>query len=593
MELLSNILNAIKEYKLRGLHESISILTDIKHLLYKNPKISESSEDEEESEDTESSESGSESWIEEELVESECSNKRKNGLEDKETGVKFYKGLNTNEQRYKNKYTNKKVVLKKKELEKFKKLFSGEFYKELLEMIDPYLSSSPLILFWSCASRIKLFENAPIDLEKNKFTDKATDFEVEEITVYHEVFLELYDLYKRNEEIVVKDSYNLYILGLCSLYEDQAETAKYVLKESLYLSPYNWEAWNLLKLVLNDKEEASKFLETIDSEVMKALFTASVAGKLKFDHELFLESFKYILEIFKDSSFIQFLEALYYYDMQHYLIAENKFAKIYKNNPQCIVYGDTYASILYKLKLEGKLKAFALKCYEIDKYDHITHNVFGLYYSLLEYRVQAIKFFSNSIKLNYLNEYSWLLLASEFMLATMCEDAIKAYDFIQKLKSYDLRVWIGIGTTYSMKGHYRLAVDAYRKVLKIKPNEYKILELIAENCEKSGQYEPAVEAYEECVKYKSELRIKLIELINKIDENRRYHLDGGLSKKLYEHCKKHILYQPTCQEAINYCNEYEHHVFTEDDRRVIKEGEALNSTLDNSPRGSHKKKLMI
>lgn len=142
---------------------------------------------------------------------------------------------------------------------------------------------------------------------------------------------------------------------------------------------------------------------------MKDLFIANVQLELQQSQDA-LNIFEKLQYLFPNSSYLQAQIAMANYNLTEFIVAQQQFEKLRKDDPYRLENMDTYSNILYVKEAKASLSFLAHEAHLTDKFRPETCCIIGNYYSRKGNHEKAVIYFKRALKLdkNYLS--AWTLM---------------------------------------------------------------------------------------------------------------------------------------------------------------------------------------
>uniref|UniRef100_T1H2T7 Cell division cycle protein 27 homolog n=1 Tax=Megaselia scalaris TaxID=36166 RepID=T1H2T7_MEGSC len=176
-----------------------------------------------------------------------------------------------------------------------------------------------------------------------------------------------------------------------------------------------------------------------------------------------------------NTSWVQSLIGLAYYELTEYEKSCVIFRKIHEQDPKRLEHMEIFSSCLWHLQKETEISCLAQDLIAQDKTSPVTWCVAGNCFSLHREHDTAIKFFKRAVQVDPEFVYSYTLLGHELVLTEELDKAMSSFRTAMMKNSRHYNAWFGMGTIYSKQEKYDLAEIHFKQAFRLNPRNSVIL----------------------------------------------------------------------------------------------------------------------
>ncbi|GAP93346.2 putative 20S cyclosome subunit [Rosellinia necatrix] len=286
--------------------------------------------------------------------------------------------------------------------------------------------------------------------------------------------------------------------GMAQAKEQNDDAAKIWLLKSVSINPWNWGAWQELRSIIRDARDLESIHSQLEPSIMAYIFSIYCRQELHQTSAALLSDISQLQSVFPRSSFLKGQKALVFY---HLISASSIFSELLVTNPMYLEFLSYYSSVLYTLKLRGRLSFVAQCASSVEPYRPETCCVIGNYYSLLSRYEDAIVYFRRALALDRNYAPAWTLLGHEYLNGDNHNAAVSCYLRAVGLNRQDYRAFAGLGQVYALVGKPNLAFDFHRRALAFRPEEIGIWRAMADCLVSQSKLPQAISWLEKAVEY--------------------------------------------------------------------------------------------
>ncbi|TIA73790.1 hypothetical protein E3P91_01294 [Wallemia ichthyophaga] len=289
-----------------------------------------------------------------------------------------------------------------------------------------------------------------------------------------------------------KDAFLLYLKGILLHRSSKRIEAMDALIKSLNANPWNWSAWLMLGVCVQDIDDLSAIELHLPQGVMMRIFSVHMLIELHAVTEKLHGALDELEEIFTDSTHIHSQRAFVYYNMHQMEEAEEIFDRLYARDPHRTQDLDLYSNIIYVMGNQTKLAALAHGVVQHNRSDPQVCCLVGNYFSIRGEHEKAIMYFRRALRLDRAYLSAWTLMGHEYIELKNSHAAVEAYRRAIDANAKDYRAWYGLAQAYELLGMYNYSLYFYQRATALRPYDQRMWHALSSNYEHLRRFDDAI-----------------------------------------------------------------------------------------------------
>ncbi|TIC59464.1 TPR-like protein [Wallemia mellicola] len=333
-----------------------------------------------------------------------------------------------------------------------------------------------------------------------------------------------------------KDAFLLYLKGILLHRSSKRIEAMDVLIKSLNAYSWNWSAWLMLGVCIQDIDDLNTVEGYLPQGVMLRLFSVHMLIELHAVTEKLHNALDELDEIFPNSTHCQSQRAFVYYNMHQMEEAETVFDKLYERDPHRTQDLDLYSNIIYVMGNQTKLAALAHAVVKHNRSDPQVCCLIGNYFSIRGEHEKAIMYFRRALRLDRAYLSAWTLMGHEYIELKNSHAAVEAYRRAIDANAKDYRAWYGLAQAYELLGMYNYSLYFYQRATALRPYDQRMWHALSSNYEYLKRFDDAIKCQQRYMELTTEgvdpkMHIKLSKLYKEAHKEQESSLE---LRKVYD-----------------------------------------------------------
>ena len=265
-----------------------------------------------------------------------------------------------------------------------------------------------------------------------------------------------------------------------------------VLIKSLNAYPWNWSAWLMLGICVQDTDDLNTIELYLPQGVMLRVFSVHMLIELHAVTDKLHNTLDELVRVFGSTAHLSSQRAFVYYNMHQMEEAESIFDDLYAHDPYRTQDLDLYSNIIYVLGNQTKLSALAHSVIKHNRSDPQVCCLIGNYFSIRGEHEKAIMYFRKALRLDRSYLSAWTLMGHEYIELKNSHAAVEAYRRAIDANAKDYRAWYGLAQAYELLAMHNYALYFYQRATALRPYDQRMWQALSANYEHLRQFDDSI-----------------------------------------------------------------------------------------------------
>ncbi|ORZ40184.1 hypothetical protein BCR44DRAFT_1170238 [Catenaria anguillulae PL171] len=297
---------------------------------------------------------------------------------------------------------------------------------------------------------------------------------------------------RQRAEVVSKDSWLQYLLGLLYVRLDQADNATSAFVRSVNLYTYNWSAWSELVKLVSSLDKYLQLEPLLPSGPMRHFFTMTVHFSGVYRESADDAMYHLARSFRRDSPVFQDLAAHVFFIDRERERAISIWTALLDTDPYRLDSFPTYALALFYGKHDELLGRITRHVLSIDKCRPEPWIVLANMHALSKEHHSAVNALQRALRLDPENGEAWNTLGDQLREMKQFDAAVAAFTMALRINSHDHLALFGLGSLYSSIDMHVMALEYFDRATAVSPHDARLWPWLARCLYRLSQTDSAV-----------------------------------------------------------------------------------------------------